>query len=83
MNSRIEDIPVLIAGCGSIGRRHGRVLSSLGIRSIDICDPSSGQREAMKSEIAVRGEFENLTDHLLPFQAVFICTLQASTSPRL
>jgi len=75
MNSRIEDIPVLIAGCGSIGRRHGRVLSSLGIRSIDICDPSSDQRKAMKSEIAVRGEFENLADALTACpQAVFICT---------
>ena len=31
---------VLIAGCGSIGKRHARVLSGLGVRDLRACDPA-------------------------------------------
>jgi predicted dehydrogenase len=75
MNPQIPDLPVLIVGCGSIGRRHGRVLSSLGMKTIDICDPSSDQRSAMRSEVAVRREYADFSLALAakPF-AVFLCT---------
>ena len=75
MNAEILDLPVLIVGCGSIGRRHGRVLSSLGIKTIDICDPSPDQRSAMRSEVRVRREYADFSEALAakPF-AVFVCT---------
>lgn len=40
-------LSVLIAGCGSIGKRHGDVLSSLGLGKISACDPIEGARKAM------------------------------------
>lgn len=36
----ISDTKVLVVGCGSIGRRHIRNLSSLGIRDFVLCDTS-------------------------------------------
>ena len=33
------DMSVLIVGCGSIGKRHARVLRSLGVADIRACDP--------------------------------------------
>lgn len=30
---------VLIGGCGSIGKRHARVLHALGVKDIRACDP--------------------------------------------
>lgn len=38
-----QGIPVLLAGCGSIGKRHARVLAALGVREIWACDPNPEQ----------------------------------------
>ncbi|MBI5468992.1 MAG: Gfo/Idh/MocA family oxidoreductase [Deltaproteobacteria bacterium] len=37
----ITDLRVLVAGCGSIGRRHIRNLSSLGVKDFILCDPNA------------------------------------------
>lgn len=66
---------VLIAGCGSIGRRHARVLQTLGIANLEITDPNPAQRKALQQEVKVKGEYENYLDALSARpDVVFICT---------
>jgi len=75
MHSDFSDLSILIVGCGSIGRRHGRVLSSIGVRAFDICDPAEEARSRMKSEIHVGNEFSELSAALEKNpHAVLICT---------
>jgi predicted dehydrogenase len=45
-----NDLSVLIVGCGSIGKRHARVLRSLGVGDVRVCDPSPEQRELLSAE---------------------------------
>jgi predicted dehydrogenase len=45
-----HELSVLIVGCGSIGKRHARVLRGLGIKDIRACDPLPAQRESLLSE---------------------------------
>ena len=70
-----QDISVLIAGCGSIGKRHARVLHGLGVRDIRACDPVEAQRESMRGEspsVALGESYEaGLRDHP---DTAFICT---------
>lgn len=42
---------VFIVGCGSIGKRHARVLNGLGISDIRACDPVVEQRESLREQI--------------------------------
>ena len=66
---------VLLAGCGSIGRRHARVLRELGVRELWICDPSAAQREALRAETPVTREFDSYEAALRGKpEAVFILT---------
>ncbi|MCI0475007.1 MAG: Gfo/Idh/MocA family oxidoreductase [Anaerolineales bacterium] len=41
---------ILIVGCGSIGKRHARVLERLGVADIRACDPIRAQRDAMQAQ---------------------------------
>ncbi len=45
-----QELSVLIAGCGSIGKRHTRVLRSLGLADLRACDPLPAQRQALLAE---------------------------------
>jgi len=66
---------VLIAGCGSIGRRHARILRSLGVRKLWACDPSSASCKTLAEETAVRHTFDSFERALAARpDAVFICT---------
>ena len=47
----ISDIKVLIAGCGSIGRRHLRNLLALGVRNFILCDTDRGRLEEASAGI--------------------------------
>jgi predicted dehydrogenase len=47
-----NELSVLIAGCGSIGKRHARVLQSLGVRALHACDPVAEQRQALAAQVA-------------------------------
>jgi predicted dehydrogenase len=70
-----QDLRVLLAGCGSIGRRHARVLRSLGVRDIRICDPQEAQRQALKAETTVTAEFDSYEKALSDRpDAVFVLT---------
>ena len=51
MVSDWRDLSVLIAGCGSIGKRHARVLRQLGVRDLRACDPIPSQREGLKTQV--------------------------------
>ena len=46
---QISDLRVLIAGCGSIGKRHAQVLRGLGVQALSACDPSAESREGMRA----------------------------------
>ena len=75
MGPALNNMSVLIAGCGSIGRRHARVLRDLGVEGLWACDPDNGQREALVEETTVAREFTSFEDALdARPQTVFICT---------
>jgi predicted dehydrogenase len=69
------DLSVLIAGCGSIGKRHARVLTALGVRDIRACDPAEPQRQAMlrqTPQVRVSTDYEAALAETP--DAVFLCT---------
>lgn len=45
-----DNLRVLIAGCGSIGRRHARILRELGVKDLRVCDPLPAQSEMLIRE---------------------------------
>ena len=49
-----QNLSVLIAGCGSIGRRHARVLQGMGVRDLRACDPVGSQRDQLIAESNAR-----------------------------
>ncbi len=68
-------LSALIVGCGSIGRRHARVLRSLGLRDLRACDLSAEQRAALAAEGPVRAQFDSFGAGLAAKpDTVFICT---------
>ena len=75
MSKQWNELSVLILGCGSIGKRHGRVLQSLGVTDVRACDPSVVAR----NEMATQTPFVELYDSYgvalndCP-DAVIICT---------
>jgi predicted dehydrogenase len=50
MNVHWQNLSVLMAGCGSIGKRHARVLVGLGVNDIRACDPRAEQLDALTRE---------------------------------
>lgn len=71
----INTLSVLVAGCGSIGRRHVRVLRSLGMQDIRICDPDPQQRGALLAEGPVSAVYEDFGAALRDRpDTVLICT---------
>jgi threonine dehydrogenase-like Zn-dependent dehydrogenase len=51
MPKKWNELSVLILGCGSIGKRHGRVMQSLGIRDVRAYDTSVKAREEMATQM--------------------------------
>ena len=73
---QITDIKILIAGCGSIGKRHGQILWEMGVHDLTACDPSEQQRESIKNllpEIKVTDDYEAALK-TEKYDAVFILT---------
>jgi len=50
MSETWQDLKLLLVGCGSIGKRHARVLTSLGVSHIGACDIDAGQLAALIKE---------------------------------
>ena len=70
-----RDVSTLIIGCGSIGRRHARVLRSLGVRDIRACDPAPAQRATLLAEIPTVKMYESFEDGLRDRpETVLVCT---------
>ena len=70
-----QELSALIAGCGSIGRRHARVLAALGVRDLRACDPVPAQRRALTDETPQAKAYESFAEGLAERpDAVFICT---------
>jgi predicted dehydrogenase len=70
-----NELSVLIAGCGSIGKRHTRVLHGLGVKDIRACDPVPTQREAMLCETPSVKMYESYEKGLKDApDSVLICT---------
>jgi len=68
------DLSVLIAGCGSIGKRHARVLHRLGTSDIRACDPVPAQGQPLAAETQVR-LFASYEEGLASRpDTVFLCT---------
>jgi predicted dehydrogenase len=47
-----RSLSVLIVGCGSVGRRHARVLEGLGVSDLRACDPVDAQRSALAADVS-------------------------------
>ena len=75
MKPDLSSTKVLVAGSGSIGRRHLRNLRSLGVKLLAACDPDPERLRPMVEELGVE-TFEDLGLALADFRpdAVFVCT---------
>lgn len=77
-----QHLRVLIAGCGSIGKRHGRVLRELGITDLGACDPCAVQRESWQSDVPDATCWEHYETALAAgADVVVICTPPALHVP--
>lgn len=70
-----QKLAVLIVGCGSIGKRHARVLTRLGITDLRACDPIPAQRETMRAQTPSVRLYDSFDAALNDTpDAVWICT---------
>lgn len=66
---------VLVVGCGSIGRRHARILRQLGVSRIALADPSASQLAAAVAEIPGAVGYAGMEAALADaVDAVILCT---------
>ncbi len=74
-----EGLSVLLIGCGSIGRRHARVLSELGVGDLRVYDPDESQSRRLVEEVPVAKVERSLPEALgkRPF-AAFVLTPPAN-----
>ncbi len=69
------DLQVLVAGCGSIGRRHLRNLKALGARKLWAFDPSDKAFQKARSEVRNLERLLNLNDaKRAGIECALICT---------
>ena len=75
MSSEWQELKVLVLGCGSIGKRHARILRDLGVSNICLCDVSESQLDAAVEDVGVTQKARGLDAGLnWGPDAVFICT---------
>jgi predicted dehydrogenase len=69
-----KDLKILLAGCGSIGRRHARILTDLGAEQIFVFDTNHQQAELLLQELPNLKQVHNYEEGLEVADAVFILT---------
>lgn len=74
MGKKLENLNVLIVGCGSIGRRHARVLTSLDVIDIMAFDNNMEQLDLLKKELPNVRLVSTFEIGLEEADAVFILT---------
>jgi predicted dehydrogenase len=78
-----KELRVLVAGCGSIGKRHARVLRQLGVKTLYACDPMPEQVAAASAEARFDDAAATLEEGLaFKPDAVFLCTPPALHVPQ-
>lgn len=71
----VENKKVLIVGCGSIGKRHARILKELGVKQIGLADQSASQLALALREIQGAQGYASYEEALKDqFDAVILCT---------
>ncbi len=68
---------ILILGCGSIGSRHARNLTSLGITKIVLCDPDESRLKSLAKEVGtdmLYKDFKRAAKENPDITAAVICT---------
>ncbi len=76
MQVDLAKLRVLIAGCGSIGKRHAQVLAQIGITHLAACDPGEEARASFAALVPDCKMYTEYQQALIDFQpdAVFILT---------
>jgi predicted dehydrogenase len=69
-----KNIKVLVAGCGSIGKRHARILHEIGVKEIWIYDTNSIESKATAAALTGVKVADSYLQGLELCQAVFITT---------
>lgn len=78
-----QELSVLVVGCGSIGKRHSRVLRELGVETLYACDSLPGQVEAAAKDARFDAVARTFEEGLaLKPDAVFLCTPPALHIPQ-
>ena len=77
------DPRILVVGCGSIGRRHARVLREISASNLAVCDPVEAMRCAVQRDLGIVEGYAKYEEALRDrFEAVFVCTPPALHVPQ-
>lgn len=73
---QVTDMKILIAGCGSIGKRHAQVLRELGMTRMAACDPVTDSHRAFLEVVPGCRMYTDFTEALADWRpdATFILT---------
>ena len=74
MDKDWKNLKVLLAGCGSIGKRHARIITSLGVKEIFVFDKNQKQTEDLIKELPNLKKVETYEEGIEYSDAVFIMT---------
>ena len=82
LDKRYEHLTALVVGCGSVGFRHARVLTELGLNRLVLCDTDEARLEAMKAAFPKAHMSTTFEDGLLMQpDVVFVLTPPATHVP--